>query len=133
MKLWMSAEISGDCYEPYSEIRKTIENTFNQSLSENDYGQSVESWDYIVILLPPDSAKYYEEIKKYHKSDKSLEFRLKIDNEQFKNSNKATQMKLVCESLLRSLDMPIVKTLLFFNYEQLREDFTKLCEDQNWL
>lgn len=133
MKLWMSAEISGACSKPYSEISKIIENTFNQFLSENDYGQSVESWDYIVILLPSDIERHYEEIEEYDESDKSLEFRLKVDNDQFKNGDKATQMKLVCQSLIRSLNMPVVKKLPSFNFERLKKDFTKLCEDQNWL
>lgn len=128
----MSAEISGACFEPYSKVSNIIEETFNKSLSKHDYGQSVESWDYIVILLPPDMAKHYEEIEKYHKNDKSLEFRLKIDNKKFKNGDEATQMELVCESLLRSLDMPVIKSLPSFDYEKLKKDFTKLCEDKNW-
>lgn len=133
MKLWMSAELSGTYVEPYFEVSKTIENTFNQTLSENDYGQSVEKWVYIGILLPQGIAGYHQESEDYRKNDKKLYFRLTIDSEQFKRGDKATQMQLVCQSLLRSLDLPVVKKLLSFNSEQLKKDFTKLCEEQNWL
>jgi hypothetical protein len=132
MKLWMSGELWWECDESYRNVRKVIESTFNQNLSKNNYGKSVEQWAFIAIIRPPDLEEY-DEIEKYHKRDKSLEFRLRIDYFSFKDGDKSLQKKLICNSLLRCLDSPVIQVLPDFNHKQLKEDFIKLCENQGWL
>jgi immunity protein 44 of polymorphic toxin system len=69
-----------------------------------------------------------------HKSDKAVEFRLRIDLDAFRAADEPTRKRLICEALLRSLDiLDQKKKILDFDYHKLREDFLEIARREHWL
>lgn len=133
MKLWMSAEAWIDVSDTYRKARNQIEEAVNRALSDRDYGKGVRKWAFLAIMLPPDIQQDYPEVYKYHKSDKSVEFRLRVDLEAFKAGDESTHKRLICEALLHSLNMLDEKSLPYFDHKQLRSDFQSLAKQHGWL
>ena len=104
MKLWMSGEIDHDVAEPYRLIRMRLEDEINKLLSQCEFNNDVDKWAYLAIItnLAGDS---YPEIARYSPKKKIAEFRLKINHDNFKNSDDKKRYKLVVESLIRSIYM----------------------------
>jgi len=137
MKLWMSAETYRDVGDACRTVSRQIENTFNQSFSKKSYGRGVKEWAFIPIILPEKIDGYkvegYTEYRRYPKDDKSIEFRLRIDYVAFRDGDKSSQTKLICEGLIRSLERLDKNPIPDFNHLVLKEDFVRFCENQNWL
>jgi Immunity protein 44 len=133
MELWMSAEVWGDVDTSLRKVSRHIEEVVNGSLGARDYGEGVRKWALIAILLPPDMQEDYPERFKYHKSDKTLEFRLRIDLKTFRKADESNQKRLVSEALLQSLDILDQKKVPNFDHHKLRADFLEIAKRQHWL
>lgn len=133
MELWTSAEVWADFSRTLSAATNHIENVVNERLAGKTYGNGVKEWAFIAILLPPDIRDQYPERFKYHKSDKSVEFRLHLDWEAFKTGDEAAHRRLVSKALLRSLDLLDEKRVPDFDHRKLREDFSQIAKAQQWL
>ena len=103
MKLWMSAEEMEECGEDNSNIRRDIEPRINELIKDCTLGDYT-LWCVITIILNENGPDYKEIIRRSLKN-KELEFRLKIDYNEFMNSDYNHKKKLVLELLMRSLDL----------------------------
>ncbi|QNL96619.1 Imm44 family immunity protein [Treponema sp. Marseille-Q4132] len=103
MKLWMSAEEMEECGKENSIIRNEIEPRINELIKHCKLGNYVE-WAVITIILNEKGPKYKEIIRRSLKNNE-LEFRLKIDYNEFMKSDYNHKKKLVLEVLLHSLDL----------------------------
>ena len=103
MKLWMSAEEMEECGEDNSNIRRDIEPRINELIKDCTLGDYT-LWCVITIILNENRPDYKEIIRRSLKN-KDLEFRLKIDYNEFMNSDYNHKKKLVLELLMRSLDL----------------------------
>jgi hypothetical protein len=133
MELWMSAEAWGDAATSLMKASGHIESIVNRALADKSYGEGVRQWAFITILLPPEMHEDYPEHFKYHRSGKSVEFRLRIDLETFRAADKSGQKRLICEALLRSLDMLDRKKIPDFDHRKLRAAFVEIARRHHWL
>ena len=133
MELWMSAEAWGDAATNLMKASGQIEKVVNKALTDESYGRGVRQWAFIAILLPSEMHEDYPERFKYHKTDKSLEFRLRIDLEAFQAADKSGQKRLICEALLRSLDILDRKKVPDFDHRKLRAAFVQIATRHRWL
>ena len=124
MELWMSGEIQHDVAEAYRKARNLIEDTVNESIKDNDYGEGLRRWSYIAIIRAEDSEDYGE-VKKYWKKRKEAEFRLKIDHAAFLSADMAHHIRLISQSLLSCIRMMPEIGVTNFNFDRFNEDVTK--------
>lgn len=102
MELWMSSEQMHECFENM-QIQREIKPKINELIKNCTLGDYVE-WAVITIILNENGPDYNEIIRRSLKN-KELEFRLKIDYNEFMNSDYNHKKKLVLELLMRSLDL----------------------------
>lgn len=137
MKLWLSAEMYDPVGDSVRIVSNKIENTFNQAFARKNYGQGVEEWAYAAIIFPPEIDGYkvegYTEYRRYHKKEKSIEFRLRIDYFQFRDGDESVQTKLICEALIRSLERLDKNPIPDFDHLGLKSDFVEFCKKQKWI
>lgn len=102
MKFWLSGEVQADASDGYMEAMKDVEAALNTGMGDLEIPQ-LKSWDFIAIIRQLDSPTY-NELKRYHSRDASLEFRLKIDHGEFVRADPLGARRLLMESLLRSVE-----------------------------
>lgn len=102
MKLWMSSEQMQECFENM-QIQREIKPKINELIKHCTLGE-YNVWNVITIVLNENGPNYKEIIRRSLKN-RELEFRLKIDYDEFIKSNYEHKKKLVIELLLRSLDL----------------------------
>lgn len=102
MELWMSSEQMHECFENM-QIQREIKPKINELIKNCTLGDYKE-WAVITIILNENGPDYKEIIRRSLKN-KELEFRLKIDYNEFMNSDYNHKKKLVLELLMRSLDL----------------------------
>jgi hypothetical protein len=133
MKFWMSGEIQADVSDAFRPLCNRIEASLNDGLAGRDYGGGLLKWNYVAIILSDDGPKGYIEVNRYNKRDKSCEFRLKVDHDQFKDGDTKTRATMLCESLLRSLSLLESMNVPSVDVKALQEDFTNIARRQEWL
>jgi hypothetical protein len=104
MELWISGEIQSDVDEGFTRAFKLIEPAVNECIGDKDCGGGLKKWYYIAIILGFEDEDYGE-VAKCRKSKKEVEFRLKIDHAAFLAATTAGQVRLMSDSLLRSIKM----------------------------
>ena len=102
MKLWMSSEQMHECEENIDIINEIVPR-INEVIKDCTLGNYVE-WAVITIILNEKGPNYKEIIRRSLKNNE-LEFRLKIDYNEFMKSDYNHKKKLVLEVLLHSLDL----------------------------
>lgn len=102
MLLWMSSEQMHECFENM-QIQREIKPKINELIKNCTLGDYVE-WAVITIILNENGPDYKEIIRRSLKN-KELEFRLKIDYNEFMSYDYNHKKKLVLELLMRSLDL----------------------------
>ena len=102
MLLWMSSEQMHECFENM-QIQREIKPKINELIKNCTLGDYVE-WAVITIILNENGPDYKEIIRRSLKN-KELEFRLKIDYNEFMSYDYNHKKKLVLELLIRSLDL----------------------------
>ncbi|MGP9314091.1 Imm44 family immunity protein [Yersinia pseudotuberculosis] len=102
MKLWVSSEADIDVAELYRETRIFIEKQVNSNLDEITFDHDYDKWAFIVMIR--DSKNWADEVAKRHIKRKVLEFRLKIDHNEFLNGNFSQRANLFLDALQRSID-----------------------------
>lgn len=126
LRFWMSGEIQGDIDDAsYIAARKAVEQAVNAQLGERDYGRGLKLWAYLSIILNPEIDRYYPEVKRYSKRKKEVEFRLKIDHNQFVHGDHKTHLRLLAESVLRSLDLMQEMNIKDLDLDKLTIDVTQ--------
>lgn len=128
MKLWMSGEIQSDVGDAYRVARNLVEAEVHNCIKDNDYGEGLKMWSCIPIIRAEDSP-LYGEIAKYRKRLKEVEFRLKIDHAAFLSGSTADHVRLISESLLRSLKMMPEIGVTKVDLDRLTKDVSKCLSD----
>jgi len=130
MELWMSAEYSGDIDDQLREASNFVEDEINKIIKSKEYDLELDSWDCIAIIMEDND---YDEIIKYSKKKRDMDFRLKIDHKEFRNSTSQGQQKLFYNMLLRSLDFLIEKGLNENAITMIRNDINSAAKINEWL
>ena len=136
MKLWTSGEVHGDVGDKIINNLKIIERKVNNYLENKNYGEGVVLWGYISIVLPSSllPPSFFQEIKRYRKSKKETEFRLKLDYDQLVKADEMERHFLICESLLRSVE--IARTELKipnFDLSEFAKDLKECFKKEEWV
>ena len=104
MELWMSEEIMADVGRAYMVTRKAIKEAVNEQLRNCPLSTSFKEWAFIAIVLDEDGPDY-PEIAKKHVKRKVLEFRLKINHDEFLSASESGRAKLIFDALKRSISL----------------------------
>jgi hypothetical protein len=128
MELWMSAEIHHTVDAAYTVASRSIETTLNGILGSRDYGEGLREWAWIAIILP-EGYEEYEEVAKYRRKMREVEFRLRIDYSGFLCADAQGHITLIGESLLRSIDMMPGIGVRDVDFDRLRKDVESCLSD----
>ena len=131
MQLWISGEIHSDVSDAYREARTEVEEAINAGLGSWDPG--IRQWQFIAIMLPPGLDGKYPEVHRYRRHDRTAEFRLRIELEAFKRADPTKRCALICEALLRSLELATKLEVPGFDVRGLRQRFISLASSHRWL
>jgi hypothetical protein len=133
MKFWMGAEVQADIADDFRPTRQRIESVLNLAIEGKEYGSGMLAWDIIPMIFGEIGPSWYKEVERYHKRDKSVEFRLKIGHDEFKFATQEVRCELVAKALLRSLDLMEEMNIPDFDLPALRRDFLAVSEREGWL
>jgi hypothetical protein len=134
MKVWMSSELQADIGDDYSRLSNHVESVLVSAFCDRDYGPRVREWDFIAMIFGDIRPKWHDdEIKRYDKRDKSVEFRLKIGHDEFKYATDEVRYELIAKALLRSLDLMEDMNIPDFDLAALRKDFLSVAYRERWL
>jgi hypothetical protein len=134
MKLWMSAEYSGDISDELRISQNFVEDEINAKIADKDYDIDLDKWRCIAILMKDkvDQERYCEVIK-YSPKTKKMDFKLQIDYPEFVNGDAKRQQQFIYEMLMRSLDLLIEKGLNEAGIESLRQDTQSVALKNGWV
>ena len=96
----------------------------NDCIGRKNYGSGLKLWSYLAIILDSKTDPYYPEFKRYSRRKKEAEFRLKINHKQFLNGSPDTYLRLMSESVLRSLNLMAEMKIKDIDLNRLMEDVT---------
>lgn len=130
MKLWISSEIEADIFEPFRVSSLKVEDSINDVISNKAYGLRLNGWDCIAIIRNDDN---FEEIIKYSHKKKDMDFRLKINYQDFLNGNELDKEKFVFSMLLRSLKLLEEKGLFGSGMDDLKKDVLNVGLYHGWV
>ncbi|SUP85800.1 Imm44 family immunity protein [Yersinia wautersii] len=102
MNLWISGEIDENVSVFHRETRQFIEKEINEKLENINFSHDYEKWA-LVAMINKD-VDWAGEVVKRHIKRKVLEFRLKIDHNEFLNGNFSQRANLFLDALQRSID-----------------------------
>ena len=125
IEFWMSGEIEINVDDSHRTARKIIEKQVNESIGTNHYGEGLKLWSYLAIILDSKTAPYYPEVKRYSRRKKEVEFRLKINHRKFLEGSPETHLRLLSESVLRSLKLMHEMKIKDLDLDRLEADVTK--------
>lgn len=131
MKIWTSSETSSGLGKGPGSILLDIENSFNSELSDKNYGSGIIEFTYIAIILGKEF-DIYDEIKKFHKKKKELEFRLKVNYSDFRNASEEEKYNLLFLSILLAIDESKKFNISSYDQASLRSDFVELGVRYKW-
>lgn len=113
-----------------------IKPKINELIKDKSYGDGVVEWAYLTISLPDGylPPEFFTEIKRYRKSKKEVEFRLKVDNGKLSKANQKEAYALFCESILRSIDIAESELKIKdFDFAAFRNDLQFLFQSEGWI
>ena len=131
MKLWMSSEFSGEIGGDLRAARNLVEDEINAVIEAKDYDFELDGWDCIAVIMEDNSD--FDEIVKYSKKKRDMDFRLHISFENFAFANALGQQKLIYQMLLRSLDLLIENGANVSGINALRVDVDGVAQKCAWL
>ncbi len=133
MKIWTTGEIQADVYDAYANTSRNVERIFNEHFKEKFYGDGLVKIFYLAIIREVE-VEGYKEVKRYHKKDCDVEFRLKIPHDEFLHVNEKAQLKMETDSVMRAIKLiPELKVIPDFDYFAFEDEAIKLWQENNWL
>ncbi|MCG2608188.1 Imm44 family immunity protein [Acinetobacter sp. SM34] len=138
MQVWLSSESSKEVLneEQLTQLRLArnyVENTLKSGLEHKTYDLPLDSWDCITVMMGPGG---FEERVMYSFKKKIMDFRLKINHEEFNSTDDLGRQKLIFEMMLRSLDLlkikfekvrPKLDEKVYEELERLKKDFLEIA------
>lgn len=139
MQVWLSSESSKEVLneEQLTQLnvaRNYVKNILKNKLEHQTYDIPLNSWDCITIMMGPTG---FEERVMYSFKQKTMDFRLKINHEEFNSTDDLGRQKLIFEMMLRSLDLlkmkfekvrPKLDPKVYEEFERLKKDFLKIAK-----
>lgn len=102
----MSSETGLDVGDDLTKVdTNLIEPLINKLLTNISIKEDYKQWALITIIMPVEWVSDYPEIVRRSIKKKVLEFRLQIDYVTFKSADQQGQIKLVLDTLDRSVDL----------------------------
>lgn len=139
MQVWLSSESSKEVLneEQLTQLnvaRNYVQNILKNKLEHETYDIPLNSWDCITIMM---GLGGFEERVMYSFKKKTMDFRLKINYEEFNSTDDLGRQKLIFEMMLRSLDLlkmkfekvkPKLDPKVYEEFERLKKDFLKIAK-----
>jgi hypothetical protein len=130
MELWMGGESQGDIFDELRTAKISVVKKVNEIIKTNSYDIPLESLNIIVILKNDND---YEELFLLCREQWDMDFRLKLDFKQFKESSAEEREKLIFSLVWRSL--AILKRNHFDSesFTELVKDIALVGRDYSWI
>jgi hypothetical protein len=129
VKLWIGGEIQADIGDSFRDARNIVEKKINEFLEQITYQIDFSDWDCIAIVRDDNE---FKEICKYSLKKQEMDFRLKIDYEQFKNGTADERKLLIFQMLLRSLEL-LKEKGAGKSITTFIDDIANLGKTNNWI
>lgn len=136
MKFFATSEAYKTVSSKLMTAQNVIEKKIISLINEKNYGNDVTFWGYISISNPSKlyDAGFFKEIKKYSKKKKEVECRLRIDYDKMIKADEKEALRLVCESILRSVDIAEKELKIKnFDFTVFRDDLLTLFRREHWI
>lgn len=137
MKFLISSEVYKEVGEKVRRVfHLSMEKLIKENFLNKSYGGGIETWGYIPIVMPADllPQQFFQEIKKYRKNKKEVEFRLKIDYDKFLTAGEREVSKMIAESMLRSVDIAEAEFgIKDFDFASFRNDLKSYFKEKGWI
>jgi hypothetical protein len=130
MKLWVGAEIQADVADYFRNARITVERAINNSLNQKEYAINLNSWDCIAVIRDDSD---FEDIIKYSPKKQEMDFRLKIDYQEFKMGSDQNREKLIFSMLQKSLELLREKGVSGEEMGRFMADVKQIGSENHWL
>lgn len=127
----MSAEFEGDIDDQIRIASNSVEDEINKKIESKSYDIALKSWDCIIILMKDDPN--FDEVIKYSRKKQDMDFRLKVDYDDFLEASALEQQSLIFNMLNRSLDLLIKKGLPENKVNELRGDVLEIAKINRWV
>lgn len=136
MKFFITSEAFETVGKKMNEAYVPIGSKIESLLRDKQYGDGVIFWGHICISCPSDFYKsgFFKEIKKYTKKNKEVEMRLRIDYEMMLDADQKEVFRLICESILKSIDIAEKELKIkSFDFIAFRNDLKDLFKQEGWI
>jgi hypothetical protein len=98
--IWIGGEIDHSVADAFRTARNRVEKTINTALAGKTYELPVDAWDCIAIIRQD---YIFHEVHTISLQKRTMDFRLCIDYETFRQASQRKQQALIFAMLLRSL------------------------------
>jgi hypothetical protein len=126
MRFFFSGELDSEIAEQYRSIRKSIEARLNQSLEGESYGEALEEIAIIPIILGPRFATGHKERRLVKLKEKSADYRLFIDFNNFSQGSTKERERLLLENVLNCIEDIDRKIKAGFDGKRLQNDIKEI-------
>jgi hypothetical protein len=130
MKLWIGAETQADIIDKLRAARKEVETTINGVIENSSYDIELEKW-MVIAVLRDDSV--FNEIVKFSKARRWMDFRLRLEYERFARTDDSGRIEMLCELLLRSLQLLTEKGANAQGVSNLTHDVQAIAKSRAWI
>jgi hypothetical protein len=122
MKLCISGEIDSIVSDSFRVVRNDIEQSVNNILASNSYGDGILNWD-VIVVISQDKGK---EVFKYNKRNKETDVHVILDLDRFKTSNSLEKKMLLLDSLIYCTEKLSALGIHNFDSVKLKNDLDEL-------
>ena len=132
MIFWSSSESSSQVTPHLREVRKCTEPLINQQLDLASLESKWDGWKWAfiaIILISPALGVEYPERVRCSKTNRVLEFRLKVDFGEFLGASRAGHIELMFKQLHRSVDLMAKYAVSIKGRETLHQILVKVEAD----
>lgn len=130
MKVWIGGEIIAEISDEYRIARNSVEKKMNSHLADKTYEMNLDSWDCIGIIRDDDN---FSEVTRFSPKKKDMDYRLRIDLNEFKNNDFFGREKLIYKMLMRSLEMISTKKNIGAGIFDLKKDAEEIGVIYSWI
>ncbi|MCG8612680.1 MAG: Imm44 family immunity protein [Pseudomonadales bacterium] len=131
MKLWIGSEYEEDIGDQLREARNFVEEDINKTIEDKTYEIELDDWDCIAIIMNDDP--FHDEVIKYSKKKRDMDFRLKINFDEFRSADSLGRQKLIYQMLLRSLNLLLEKGANEAGVNALVQDVSVVANKNGWM
>ena len=127
----MSGEDQADVGEEARLASNDVEVAVNAVLGLSNYGDGLDKWAVISIILG-DEFPGFNEINRYRKKERTFESRLRIPHAEFKAADALGHRRLIMGILFRSAAEMKRRAIRGIDYAKLESDLRELAAAKGW-